>query len=90
VDWVLVVLASLVYIRLAGALGRSSWAVLGTAGLLFASVHFTLEWSSVSIPFFGSAGQASRGWVPPLVFAVTGMLLVALGLQLGRRQRVTA
>ena len=90
VDWVLVALASLVYVRLAGALGRSSWAVLGAFGLLLASVHFTLEWSSVSVPFFGPAGHASHGWVPPLVFAVTGLVLVGLGLRLGRRQRVAA
>ncbi|MDP9285806.1 MAG: hypothetical protein M3P41_12775 [Actinomycetota bacterium] len=89
-DWVLVVVASLVYVRLAGALDRSSWAVLGTLGLLIASVHFALEWTSVRIPFFGAAGSSSRGWVPPLVFAVTGLLLVALGLATGRRQRVAA
>jgi len=90
VDWILVVFASLVYVRLAGALGRSSWAVLGAVGLLLASVHFSLEWASVNVPFFGPAGPASRGWVPPLVFAVTGLLLVALGLRLGRRQHVAA
>ena len=83
-DWILIILASLAYVRLAGALGRSSWAVLGTFGLLLASVHFALEWTSVSIPFLGSAGHSSRGWVPPLVFSVTGGLLVALGLALGR------
>ncbi len=90
VDWILIVLASLVYVRLAVALGRSSWAVLGTLGLLFASVHFTLKWSSVTVPIFGPAGHSSRGWVPPLVFSVTGLVLVALGLMLGRRQRVAA
>jgi hypothetical protein len=85
-DWILVALASLVYIRLAGALGRASWAVLGALGLTFAAVYFTLKWSSVTVPIFGSAGHSTRGWVPPLVFAVTGLLLVALGLQLGRRR----
>jgi hypothetical protein len=90
VDWILIVLASLVYIRIAGALGRSSWAVLGTFGLLFASVHFTLKWTTVNLPFIGAEGQASRSWVPPLVFGVTGLLLVALGLRLGRRQHVAA
>jgi hypothetical protein len=33
----------------------------------------------------GAQGHSSRGWVPPLVFAVTGVLLVALGLALARR-----
>lgn len=90
VDWILIVLTSLVYVRLAGALGRSSWAVLGTLGLLAASAHFALEWTTVSIPFLGAAGHASRGWVPPLVFTVTGLLLVALGQALARRQHVAA
>jgi len=88
VDWVIVCLGSLVYVRLAAALGRSSWAVLGTAGLLLASAHFSLEWTSIDVPFFGPAGHSSRGWVSPLVFAMTGLLLVALGFRLGRRERV--
>jgi hypothetical protein len=87
VDWILIVLASLVYVRLAASLGRSSWAVLGTLGLLLAAVHFALEWASVSIPFFGSAGHHTRAWVPPLVFALTGALIVALGLAAERRER---
>jgi hypothetical protein len=87
-EWILVVLASVVYIRIAGALGRSSWAVLGAIGLLLASIYFTLKWASVTVPILGPAGHSSRGWVPPLVFTVTGLLLVALGLLLGRRQRV--
>jgi hypothetical protein len=90
VEWTLIALASLTYIRFAGSLGRSSWAVLGTLGLLFASVHFTLKWTTVAVPFLGPTGHASRAWVPPLVFAVTGLLLVALGLSLARRQRIAA
>jgi hypothetical protein len=89
-EWILVALASIVYIRIAGALGRSSWAVLGTVGLLIASVHFTLKWTSVTVPILGATGHSSRGWVPPLVFTVTGLLLLALGLMLGRREHVAA
>lgn len=89
-DWILVVLAALVFVRIGGALERSSWVVLGALGLLLASVHFTLKWTSVTVPLLGPAGHSSRGWVPPLVFTVTGALFVALGLLLGRRQRVAA
>jgi hypothetical protein len=84
-DWVLVILASLVYVRFAGMFVRASWAVLGTIGLLFASVHFTIKWTTITLPLIGAQGHSSRGWVPPLVFAVTGVLLVALGLALARR-----
>jgi hypothetical protein len=90
VEWVLVIFAALVYVRLARALDRSSWAVLGTLGLQVAAVHFSLHWASVRIPLFGATGSASRGWAPPLVFALTGILLVALGVATGRRQRVAA
>jgi hypothetical protein len=90
VEWIIVCLGSLVYVRFADVLGRSSWAVLGAVGLLVASSHFALEWASVSIPFFGPAGHASRGWVPPLVSTVTGVLLVVLGLWIGRRDQIAA
>ena len=89
-EWILIVVAAVLFIRIAGALGRSSWAVLGAIGLLAASVHFTLKWTSVSVPIFGPAGHSSRGWVPPLVFSVTGLAFLALGLVLGRRDRVVA
>jgi hypothetical protein len=89
-EWILIVLAAIAYIRIAGALGRSSWAVLGTFGLLAASVHFALKWTSLSVPILGPTGHSSRAWVAPLVFTVTGLLLVLLGLMLGRRQRVAA
>lgn len=87
VDWILIALASLAYVRLAVAFSRSSWAVLGAAGLLLASAHFALAWASVNIPLFGTAGHHTRGWVPPLVFSITGLLLVVLGLQAARRER---
>ncbi len=89
-DWILIVFAALVFVRVGGALERSSWVVLGTLGLAVAAVHFTLKWSSVTVPLLGPAGHSSRGWVPPLVFTVTGALFVALGLLLGRRQRAAA
>ena len=62
--------------------------MLGTVGLLLASTHFTLEWTSINVPFVGSEGHSARGWVAPLVFAVTGLLLVALGIRFGRREPV--
>jgi len=86
--WWLVVLVALLYVATARGTGRSSWAVLGTAGLLAAAGHFAQDWSHGGarvvpgfVPFV-----PTRGWVPPLVFAFTGFLLVALGLLLARRQ----
>jgi hypothetical protein len=81
--WALVTVASLVYVGIARSTGRSSWAVLGAAGLLAASTHFAEEWargSREAVALFGTTDVEFRGWVPSLVFAFTGFLLVALGL----------
>jgi hypothetical protein len=87
-NWALVAVAALVYVRIARSTGRSSWAVLGALGLLAASTHYAAEWSRTSA--FGvispDGEHTSRGWVPPLVFAFTGFLLLALGLLAARRR----
>jgi hypothetical protein len=87
-QWALICVAALVYIGMAHRTGRSSWAVLGAWGLLAATSHFSTEWASDSGgSSFGPLGSfAYRGWVPPLVFAFTGFLLVALGLVVARRR----
>lgn len=85
VEWTLIVISALVFVWFAGLVGRSSWAVLGAAGLLFAAIHFTLEWTHVNVPLFNGGHSSTRGWVPPLVFTCLGFLLVALGLRAARR-----
>jgi hypothetical protein len=87
--WALVVVAGLVFVRVAAATGRSSWAVLGAFGLLAAAIHFTFEWwhRSLPLPFLSVGGGATRGWVPPVVFAILGFGYVALGAVVSRRER---
>ena len=84
-EWMLIVIAALLYVRFSQAVGRSSWAVLGALGLLFASVHFALEWTHVRLIFFSGGSGEDRPWVSPLVFTCLGAVLVGLGLALGRR-----
>jgi hypothetical protein len=87
--WALLAIGALVFISVAASTGRSSWAVLGTVGLLLSAGHFVIEWNRVgySIIFAGVIpSSGSRGWVPPLVYAFVGFLLVALGLLVGRRR----
>jgi hypothetical protein len=94
--WWLVVLVALLYVAIARGTGRSSWAVLGALGLLAAAQHFADDWSSSgsSSGGFGSdvfsgpltLPQTGNDWVPPLVYAFTGFLLVALGLAVSRRR----
>ena len=84
-QWALVAVAALVYVGLARRTGRSSWAVLATIGLLAAATHFTIGWTRVGVPFLGGGAAAPpRLWVPPVVFAFVGFLLVSLGLRTGR------
>jgi len=79
-DWALVSVAALVYVGIAYASKRSSWAVLAAFGLIAAGAHFAGEWSHGSINVSTSTVPSIRGWVPSLVFAFVGFLLVTLGL----------
>ncbi|MEN3341018.1 MAG: hypothetical protein V7644_422 [Actinomycetota bacterium] len=87
-DWALVCVTALVFVALAAGVGRSSWAFLGAAGLLLAGGHFAAQWGHVPLVFVDpSDAGTSRGWVPGLVFAFVGFLLVLCGLIFERRRR---
>ena len=85
IEWTLVALAAVAYILFADVAGRSSWAVLGTLGLLLAASHFALEWTHVQFLFFNVGGETVRGWVAPLVATFLALLLVGLGLRSATR-----
>jgi hypothetical protein len=85
-EWSLIVLGGILFVLLADAVGRSSWAVLGAIGILAAAVHFTIELTHVRISIFGEGlSNSSRGWAPAVVFAVAGLVLMLLGGLLARR-----
>jgi hypothetical protein len=79
-EWALVAVASLVYVAIANRSKRSSWAVLATFGLLAAGTHFVSDWTHDRVSFSPATVTAFRGWVPSLVFAFVGFLIVVLGL----------
>jgi hypothetical protein len=89
-SWALIAFASVVYILIADRTHRSSWAVFGTLGLLAAAAHFTAEWSSGTLTLSPGVIGTFRGWVPSLVYAFVGFLLVALGLYARRRNPAAA
>ena len=84
-EWSLICVASLLYVLLGGATHRSSWAVFGTIGFFAAATHFSAEWASGHLSLSPAVVGTFRGWVPSLVFAFVGFLLVALGLYVRRR-----
>jgi hypothetical protein len=87
-EWILIGLVSLIYIGIAHGSKRSSWAVFGTLGLFAMTSHFSDKWSHNHVQLSPSPSSVSAfsGWVPPLVFAILGGVLVALGLGYSRRR----
>jgi hypothetical protein len=80
--WWLLVVVAILFVATGVAVRRSSWTVIGAAGLFAAAVHFSIDWTTGSFTFF--AGP-TKLWVPIVVAAVLGFLYVALGLLAARR-----
>jgi hypothetical protein len=87
IEWLLVAVASIVYVGLAELFRRSSWAVLGAWGLLLAAAGLTRDWTGISVSLLGPTGTGGgRGWMPPLLFGCAGSILLLLGLAAARRR----
>lgn len=88
-EWALIVVAALLFIKLAAIFERASWAVLGSIGILAAATHFTTAYSHASFALVPTTNAVSsggsRGWVPGVVFGIAGALLFVLGGLLARR-----
>jgi hypothetical protein len=90
--WFFVGLLSLGYVAAAYLLARSSYAVLGTIGILATTAYFALDGFSVLNTFvpFGPGDVGEGGldpWQVALSFVVAGLVIVVLGLV---ENRVTA
>jgi hypothetical protein len=79
-DWWLLVVSSVLFIMVGFVTSRSSWAVIGSLGMVAASVHFSIDWASG-----GAFGLPTKAWVPIVVGAVLGFAFVVLGLWGSRR-----
>ncbi len=95
-EWILIGLIALVFFLFAAAFDRSSYAVLGAIGLFAAWSYFVEKWTDaeVSNPLFegvGSSGFTSETgepsvWGAALLYALLGLVLVAIGFWLERRK----
>ena len=86
-DFALVSIIACVFVAIAYATRRSSWAVLGAIGFFAATTHY-LAGSPTDIAgaVFGGEPPPHVGpWAPALAFGLLGFFLVLLGL-LGRRR----
>jgi hypothetical protein len=99
-DWIVVGVIGAAYILLGDRLARSSWVVLGGWGMLQTATYFADKWSDISelffpffflFPFFisfdDSGGESAHDWLGPLVYALTGLVFIWIGLWLARRRR---
>lgn len=97
-EWIIVGVVALLFVAVAGALERSSYAVFGAIGLFLAWSHFVEEWldDSPVEPFIGPLGSGGDSalqaggvelWERALLYGLYGLVLVALGLWLERRRR---
>lgn len=76
-DWALISAASLVYVGVAYATGRSIWAVYGTIGFLGATLHYLSATATSGLP---TSVPSISGWAPSVAFAGLGFWFVLLGL----------
>jgi hypothetical protein len=94
-EWALIVVAGLLFVRLADAFERASWAILGSIGILAAATHYAVSWSHTGsyrsvIGGVVYQGTGSRGWVPSVVFGAAGGLLMVLGGLLANKRRTAS
>jgi hypothetical protein len=95
-DWVLVTIASLLYIWFGDRVQRSSWVVIGALGLLLSSAHWIEKLGHVpalALLFLGGLGFTPPGahpWVRPVGYAVLGLVYMLLAFVLDRRRRASA
>jgi hypothetical protein len=86
-DWIVIAIASVLYVLLGSGIGRSSYAVLGAFGLFLVTSHFVFKWFlSFDISFFGEERESSQPWAAALSYAVYGLVLMLLGVWIARRR----
>jgi hypothetical protein len=89
-QWALISAVALVYVLIAYATRRSSWAVFATIGFFGATIHYLVgqPTSIVQNVVAGTPPSHVSPWAPALAFGLLGFWLVLLGIA-GRR-RATA
>jgi hypothetical protein len=86
-DWIMIAIASVLYVLLGSGIGRSSYTVLGAFGLFLVTSHFVFKWflSFGLFIFSNDSEQTNEPWAAALSYAVYGYVLMLLGMWLARR-----
>jgi hypothetical protein len=94
-EWILIGIIALVFFLLAGGLDRSIYAVLGAIGLFLAWTYFVERWTDAQVepplyegvtPSISSDSGEPSIWGATMLYALFGLVLVAIGLWLERRR----
>jgi hypothetical protein len=81
-DWAGIIVVALVFILVAAALRRSTYAVLGVVGLIAATIHYAGQ----DVFRDALSGQPPSKWAIPVAFLCLGAFLLVVGLVLQRRR----
>ena len=85
-EWALIIIAGLIFMGVGAALRRSTYAVLGTIGLLLATSHYAMGGTfSVS----NGVPGAPTTWAGPVAFLCLGLFLALVGMWLWPRRDET-
>jgi hypothetical protein len=88
-QWALIVVFGLVFMAVGSGIRRSSYAVIGTIGLVAATSHYALGSGTSIIQVTDlQSGQASApaSWAGPVAFLCLGLFLALVGTLLWRRE----
>ena len=94
-EWILIGLIALIFFLLAGGLDRSIYSVLGAIGLFLAWTYFVERWTDTQVepslyegitPGISSDSGEPSIWGATMLYALFGLVLVAIGLWLERRK----
>jgi hypothetical protein len=91
-EWALIIVVGLVFMAIGAGIRRSSYAVIGTVGLVLATWHYSLGGS----PTNGILGAGEEppstpaSWAGPVAFLCLGVFLAFVGMILWRRDAIGA
>jgi len=86
-QWALIIVFGLVFMAVGAGIRRSSYAVIGTIGLVLATWHYSVGGgSSRAIDLFGEERSTTpASWAGPVAFLCLGLFLALVGMLLWRR-----
>jgi len=88
-EWALIIIVGLVFMAIGSGIRRSSYALIGTVGLVLATWHYALGGNpgTASNDFLFGEEQPSgpASWAGPVAFLCLGLFLALVGMILWRR-----